>query len=70
MNKGALLFGKQFETSLKGDGNLRRWFKQEHQDVLKCLKTILRTGNKTAVMLVVLTDGLIVLQVEVSYVDM
>jgi len=31
--------------------------KQEHQDVLTRLKTIPGIGNKTAVMLVVLTDG-------------
>jgi endonuclease III len=31
--------------------------KQEHQEILKCLKTIPGIGNKTAVILVVLTDG-------------
>src|SRR5690606_42049693 len=31
--------------------------KEAHQDVLTCLKSIPGIGNKTAVMLVVLTDG-------------
>ncbi|WP_157609298.1 hypothetical protein [Psychroflexus torquis] len=41
--------------------------KQEHQDVLTRLKKKPRIGNKTAVMLVVLTDGFDHFKMEVSY---
>jgi endonuclease III len=53
--KGVL---KQIQKKIKTlEYDLLVLVKQEHQDVLTRLKTIPGIGNKTAVMLVVLTDG-------------
>ena len=49
---------KQFQKEMKSlEYDLLVLVKQELQDVLTSLKTIPGIGNKTAVMLVVLTDG-------------
>ena len=49
---------KQIQKKIKTlEYDLLILVKQEHQDVLTRLKTIPGIGNKTAVMLVVLTDG-------------